>query len=133
MFKTLFEVIKWFSRVEITFPLQLEICYILPYNQIIERNNQIIKMNNQIFKITITRIRPWLGFVGSNFIDKKSLTLYCLITWNENHAILVIHCCTECQSCDITQFNNSNPTLDNLTQITIALCTYTHLHVDWPT
>ena len=36
----------------IVFPLQVEICFILPYNQIIKgitkRNNQIIKLNNQI-------------------------------------------------------------------------------------
>ena len=75
----------------------------------------------------------WKAVTLLFFIDKKSLTLYCLITWNENYALLVIHYCRECQSCGITQFNNSNPTLDNLTQITIALCTYTHLHVDWPT
>ena len=36
------------------------------------------------------------------------------------------------QSCSITQFSNSNPTQDNSTQITIALGTYTYLHVDWP-
>ena len=42
---------KWFPRVEITFPLQVGIFYILPYNQIMKRNNQIIKMNNQILKI----------------------------------------------------------------------------------
>ena len=73
------------------------------------------------------------GCDSINFIDKKSLTLYCLITWNENYALMVIHYCRESQSCSITQFNNSNPILDNSTQITIALCTYTYLHVDWPT
>ena len=30
------------SRAEITFPLQLGICYILPYRQIMKRNNQLI-------------------------------------------------------------------------------------------
>ena len=30
-----------------------------------------------------------------NFIDKKFLTLYCLITWNEIHALMVIHYCME--------------------------------------
>ena len=71
--------------------------------------------------------------VTINFTDKKSLTLYCLITWNENYALMVIHYFRESQSCSITQFNNSNPLLDNSTQITIVLCTYTYLHVDWPT
>ena len=32
---------QWFPRVEITFPPQVGICYILPYNQIIKMNNQI--------------------------------------------------------------------------------------------
>ena len=73
------------------------------------------------------------GCDSINIIDKKSFTLYCLITWNENYALMVIHYCRESQSCSITQFNNSNPSPDNLTQITIALCTYTYLHVDWPT
>ena len=33
------------------FPLQLQICFISPYNRIIKKNNQMIKTNNQIFKI----------------------------------------------------------------------------------
>ena len=48
------------------FSLQIQICFILPYNQIIKTNNQIIKTNNQIFKITVLRIRPRLTDVGSN-------------------------------------------------------------------
>ena len=75
----------------------------------------------------------WKAVILLILIDKKSLTLYCLITWNQNYALMVIHYCRESQSCSITQFNNSNPILDNSTQITIALCTYTYLHVDWPT
>ena len=75
----------------------------------------------------------WKAVTLLILLKKKSLTLYCLITWNENYASMVIHCCRESQSCSITQFNNSNPTPDNSTQITIALCTYTYLHVDWPT
>ena len=100
---------------------------------------RLFRLAEKMFTMHTLHAFGWIFFYhlegcdSINFIDKKSLTLYCLITWNENHAILVIHCCRECQSCDITQFNNSNPTLDNLTQITIALCTYTHLHVDWPT
>ena len=72
------------------------------------------------------------GCDSINFIDKNFLTLYCLITWNENHALMVIHYCRESQSCSITQLNNSKPTTDNSTQITISLGTYTYLHVDWP-
>ena len=56
-----------------TFPLQIQICFILPYNQIIKTNNQIIKMNNQIFKITVLRIRPRLTDVGSNFVKRCGL------------------------------------------------------------
>ena len=40
------------------FPLQVGICYILPYNQ-------IIKMNNQIFRIRMAWFRPRLVCVGS--------------------------------------------------------------------
>ena len=75
----------------------------------------------------------------------KAVTLLILLTKNPLLYIVLllgmiimhywsyIRECRECQSCGTTQFNNSNPTLDNLTQITIALCTYTHLHVDWRT
>ena len=49
-----------FFRVEIMFPLQLQICFILLYNQIIKRNNQI-------FKISIVYILPRLADVGNNF------------------------------------------------------------------
>ena len=48
------------------FPLQLQICFISPYNQIIKRNNQIIKTNNQLFKTTVMWIRPRLADVGNN-------------------------------------------------------------------
>ena len=41
--------------------------------------------------------------------------------------------CKESQSCSITQLNDSNPTPDNSTQITIALGTYTYVRVDWST
>ena len=36
------KVIKWFPGVEMTFTLQVEICFIVPYSQIIKRNNQTI-------------------------------------------------------------------------------------------
>ena len=36
--KILFEITKMIPRVEIMFPLQVGICYILPYYQIIKRN-----------------------------------------------------------------------------------------------
>ena len=99
----------------------------------------LFRLAEKMFTMHTLHAFGWIFFYhlegcdSINFIDKKSLTLYCLITWNDNYALLVIHYCRECQSCGTTQFNNSNPTLDNLTQITIALCTYTHLHVDWPT
>ena len=41
---------------EMTFTLQVEICFIVPYSQIIKRNNQIIKINDQIS----LQIRPRL-------------------------------------------------------------------------
>ena len=40
---------------------------------------------------------------------------------------MIIHYCRESQSCSITQFNNSNPTQDNSTQITIVFGTYKYL------
>ena len=40
MSKTVWSHKKWFPREEITFLLQVGICCILPYNQIIKRNNQ---------------------------------------------------------------------------------------------
>ena len=46
------------------FPLQLQICFISPCNQIIKRNNQIIKTNNQIFKTTFMWIRPRLADIN---------------------------------------------------------------------
>ena len=65
----------------------------------------------------------WKAVTLLILLTKKCLTLYCLITWNENYALMVIHYC---------RVNNSNPTPDNSTQITIAFCTYAHLYVDWP-
>ena len=35
-------------------PLQVGICYILPYPQTMKRKNQIIKMNNQIYQLGIS-------------------------------------------------------------------------------
>ena len=53
-----------------------------------------------------------------NFIDKKNfLTLCCLTTWNENHALMVIHYYGKPKS----QYNPVTQTPDNLTQITISL------------
>ena len=75
----------------------------------------------------------WKAVTVLILLTKKSLTLYGLITWNENYTLMVIQYCRESQSCSITQFNNSNPTPDNSAQITIALGTSTYLHVDWPT
>ena len=51
--------------------LQLQISFILLYNQIIKRNNQIIKTDNQIFKIIIVYIRPSLADVGSKHMFKS--------------------------------------------------------------
>ena len=47
------KVTKWFPGVEMMFTLQVEICFIIPYSQIIKRNNQIIKINGQISHMTI--------------------------------------------------------------------------------
>ena len=67
--KVCFRWQKWFLRVEITFPLQLQICFILPYNQIIKRNNQIIR-------IAIVSMRPRLADAGS----KQSAPMLHLVT-----------------------------------------------------
>ena len=45
------------------FPLQLQICFVLPYSE-------IIKTNNQILKITIVLIRPKLADVSSKVYVK---------------------------------------------------------------
>ena len=61
------KVTKWFPGVEITFTLQVEICFIVPYSQIIKKNNKIIKINDQISRIKLTtlQIRPRLTCIGS--------------------------------------------------------------------
>ena len=56
------KVTKWFPSVEMTFTLPVEICFIVPYSQIIKRNNQIVKINDQI---TTLQIRPRLTCIGS--------------------------------------------------------------------
>ena len=50
---------KWFPRVEITFPLQVEICFTLSYNQ-------LIKINNHIFKTRIAWIPLRLAVIIPN-------------------------------------------------------------------
>ena len=60
-----------------------------------------------------------------DFIDKKILTLYCLITWIENYALMVI---TLLYGKPKLQYNPVTQTLDNSTQITIPLGTYLHVH-----
>ena len=62
---TIQKVTKWFPSVELTFTLQVEICFIVPYSQIIKRNNQIIKINDQMSQITILQIRPRLSYINS--------------------------------------------------------------------
>ena len=47
---------------------------------------------------------------------KNFFSLYCIITWNENHALMVIHYCIESQSYNIAQLTQ---TPDNSIQITI--------------
>ena len=59
------KVTKWFPGVEMTFTLQVEICFIVLCSQIIKRNNQIIKINDRISQITILQIRPKLVCIGS--------------------------------------------------------------------
>ena len=59
------KVTKWFPSVEMMFTLQVEICFIVPYSEIIKRNNQIIKINDQISQITILQIHPRLTCIGS--------------------------------------------------------------------
>ena len=59
------KVTKWCPGVEMTSTLQVEICFIVPYSQIIKRNNQTIKVNDQISRITTLQIRPRLACIGS--------------------------------------------------------------------
>ena len=59
------KVTKWFPGVEMTFTLQVEICFIVPYSQIIKRTYQRIKINDQISRITTLQIRPRLTCICS--------------------------------------------------------------------
>ena len=67
----------------------------------------------------------WKAVIQLILWTKNFLNLYCLVTWNEIHVLMVIHYCMESQSHSITQLTQ---TPDNSTQITIPLGTY--LHVD---
>ena len=51
------KVTKWFPGVEMTFTMQAEICFLVPYSQIIKRNNQIIKIIDPISQITCRSCR----------------------------------------------------------------------------
>ena len=55
------KVAKWFPGVGMTFTMQVEICFIAPYSQIIKKNNQIIKINDPISQITVLQICPMFG------------------------------------------------------------------------
>ena len=55
------KVTKWFPGEEMTFTMQVEICFIVPYSHTIKRNNQIIKINDQIS----LQIYPRLACIGS--------------------------------------------------------------------
>ena len=59
------EVTQWFPGEEMTFTMQVEICFIVPFSQIIKRNDQIIKINDPISQITILQIRPRLVCIYS--------------------------------------------------------------------
>ena len=73
---------------------------------------RLFRLAEEMFTMHTLHAFGWIFFYhlegcdSINFIDKKSLTLYCLITWNEDYALMVIHYCRESQSCSITQFNN---------------------------
>ena len=67
---------KSILKVKITFPLPVEISFILPCNQTIRTNNQIIRMNNQIFKITIM----WICLSGCASVVQNSANISHLFT-----------------------------------------------------
>ena len=54
-------------KVEITSPLQVGICYILPCPQIMKRNNQIIKMNNEIYQLGMSSSKCLLFLFDISF------------------------------------------------------------------
>ena len=58
------KVTKWFPGAEMTFTLQVEICFVVPYSRY-QKNNQIIKINDQISRITTLQIRPRLACISS--------------------------------------------------------------------
>ena len=68
---------------------------------------RLFRLAEKMFTMHTLHAFGWIFFYhlegcdSINFIDKNSLTLYCLITWNENYALLVRHYCRECQSCSI--------------------------------
>ena len=68
----------------------------------------LFRVAEEMFTMHTLHAFGWIFFYylegcdSINFIDQKSLTLYCLITWNENYALMVIHYCRESQSCSIT-------------------------------
>ena len=70
---------------------------------------RLFRLAEEMFTMHTLHAFRWIFFYhlegcdSINFIDKKSLTLYCLITWNENYALMVIHYCRESQSCSITR------------------------------
>ena len=66
---TVQKVIKSFHGEEMTFTLQVEICLIVPYSQIIKRNNQIIKINDQISQ----QIHPRLACLRLPLVQKCTI------------------------------------------------------------
>ena len=121
--KTFLESQKWFLKVEITFPLQVGICCILPYSyQIMKRNNQIIKMNNQIFKITVAWIHPRLACINTNELD---INWECILP-NVFFSVwyFILKTTSEQLQLEIISYKHSS---QNLTMIIISHLTYTYI------
>ena len=82
----------------------------------------LFRVAEEMFTMHTLHAFGWIFFYhlegcdSINFIDKKSLTLYCLITWNENYALIAIHYCRESQTQSYIILAKAKPSLITQTQ-----------------
>ena len=82
----------------------------------------LFRVAEEMFTMHTLHAFGWIFFYhlegcdSINFIHKKSLTLYCLITWNENYALIAIHYCRESQTQSHIIVAKAKPSLITQTQ-----------------
>ena len=82
----------------------------------------LFRVAEEMFTMHTLHAFGWIFFYhlegcdSINFIDKKSLTLYCLITWNENYALIAIHYCRESHTQSYIIVAKAKPSLITKTQ-----------------